>query len=159
MTTRIVTAGILVLLKASLLIAQQNDPVAKVGDMIILRMTGDVAKEYAKRVSAHPEVALREGLRVELAAMVVQVLPDDTLAIRFSHILQDQQPPRLVLLTGKIDSRKITTDITPKGTKVFPKPGAEPTVTTEDYKNLRFDLSDWKGVKLRIWTLVDEIGE
>lgn len=161
MTTRIAAAGIVTMLIASFVTAEQNDPVAKVGDMIIVKMRGDIAKEYVKRAHPRPEKLLRDGLEVGLVATVVEVLPDDTLAIRYSQIWQEEKPPRLVLLTGKIDSRKITTDITPKGTKVFskPEPDAEPTVTKEDYKNRRLELSDWKGLKLRIWSLMDEFGE
>jgi hypothetical protein len=126
---------------------------------VIIKMTGDLAKEYAKRALPRPEDALREGLRVELAATVDHILPEGEILIRYFHIQQEEKPARLVLLTGKIDSRKITTDITPKGTTVFSAPGAEPNVTKEDYKNLRLELSDWKGFKLRIWSLIDEMGE
>jgi len=164
---RIPAVAILIALVTISLPAQQNDSVARVGDVIIIRMTGDVANEYAKRTSKElakrisevPDGAPLSGLRVELSATVDHVLPDGALWIEYSHMMRDQKPVRLVTLTGKIDPQKITTDVTPKGTKVLGSPGAEPTVTTEDFKNRRLELTDLKGFKLRIWTLVDEIGE
>ena len=74
-------------------------------------------------------------------------------------MLKNEKPIRLITLAGKVDAHKITTDITPKGSKVYSSPEAEPTFTTEDYLNRRLELTELKGFKLRTWTLAEELGE
>ena len=161
MKMRTLTVAALVALIASSLHAQQNDSVAKVGDMIAIKMTGDLANEYVKRTKGDSGGAIPTGtgIQVELAATINHVFEDGALGITCSLIMRDEKPIRLVTLTGKIDPQKLTTDITPKGTKVFGSPGGEPQVTKKDYTNRRFELLDFKGFKLRIWNLVDEFGE
>ena len=157
MKTRL--AAILFALIPTSLLAQQADSVAKVGDMVTIKVTGDLAQDVAKRISKLPEGRPLDGLKIHMAAAVRDVSPDGTLYIEYLQMMRDEKPVRLITLAGKVDPRKITTDITPKGTKIHSSPEAEGKVTTEDYLNRRLELTDLKGFKLRTWTLAEELGE
>jgi len=157
MKTRI--AAVVVALIPTLLLAQATDSVAKVGDMVTIKATGDVAKDIAKRISRLPEGQPNNGLTIQMAARVRSVLPDGSLIIEYSQTMRDEKPIKLITLSGKVEPRKITTDITPKGTQVYDSPGGEPKFTTEAYLNRRLELTDLKGFKLRTWTLAEELGE
>jgi hypothetical protein len=150
---------VLLALMPTSLLAQQADSVAKIGDMVIIEVTGDLAKDVAKRLSKLPEGRPLDGLKIQMAAHVRNVSPDGTLYVEYLQMMRDEKPVRLMTLAGNVDPRKITTDITPKGTQVFDKPEGEPKFTTEDYLNRRLALTDLKGFKLRTWTLAEELGE
>ena len=152
-------AAIWFALLPTLLLAQEADSVAKVGDMVTIKVTGDLAKDVAKRISRLPEGRPLDGLKIQMAAHVRDVSPDGTLYIEYLQMMRDEKPVRLITLAGKVDPRKITTDITPKGTQVYNLPEGEPTFTTEDYLNRRLELTELKGFKLRTWTLAEELGE
>jgi hypothetical protein len=152
-------AAVLVALTSTSLIAQQPDSVAKVGDIVTITVTGDLARDVAKRISALPEDRPLDGLEVQLAAVVRDVSLDGTLYIEYWQMMRDEKPIRLMTLAGKVNPQKLTTDITPKGSKIYSSPEAEPTFTTEDCLNRRLKLADLKGFKLLTWTLAEELGE
>jgi len=158
MKTRAVAAVWFALLPV-LVLAQEADSGAKVGDIVNVKLTGDLAKEMAKRISRLPEGRPLDGLQIQLAAAVRNVSPDGSIYIEYLHVTRDEKPMRLITLGGKVDPGKITTDVTPKGSKIYSSPEAEPTFTTEDYLNRRLELTDLKGFKLRTWTLAEELGE
>lgn len=101
-----------------------------------------------------------DGLEIKTSARVAQQLSDGRLRVEHtSQINREGETTRIVTLTGTIDSTFIATDITPNGTPIYASPGAEPQLTTEATTMLRLTLSDIKGLKLRAWTLSEEIGD
>jgi hypothetical protein len=155
MRTPAVVAALFALVTSSLL-AEQNDSVLKAGDMILVSITGEAAKEFSKRHSGSADNGPQADIHVQLSAHVDHVFEDGAIWIEYSLIMRDKKPVRLVTLTGKVDPKRITTDITPKGTKLYSAPGAEPRMTTEDHTNRRLELPDLKGFKVRVWHLVEE---
>jgi len=143
----------------------QEDASAKVGDLLFVRMTGDLAKEYAQRSGSLRENEAPAGLEISTSATIAQTLDNGRIRIEhWSQIKRDGKQDRLLTLTAIVDRTKITTDVTRKGTPVYASPaahknGAKPSLTTEDANVLRLQLSDLTGLKLRTWTLESEIGE
>jgi hypothetical protein len=157
---RALAALTLVVVIGNGLLAQQNDATAKVGDHLFIQMTGDLAKEYAQRSGSLRINEVPDGLQIETSATIAQKLNDGRIRIEHtSHLNREGGTTRLVTLTATVDPTNITTDVTPKGTPVFASPGAKGKRTTEDTKTLRLKLSDLKGLKLRTWTLSEEIGD
>jgi hypothetical protein len=143
------------------LFAQQHAP-CKVGDSVVIEMTGDLAVEYAKRVGSFKENT--SGLQISTTAIVAQRHNDGRFRIEHtSHIIRDGRSARLVTLTATVDSTRFVTDVTPVGTAVYSSPadqlnGIKPVLTTRETSALRLQLSDLKGLKLCTWTLAEEIG-
>lgn len=141
------------------LFAQQNTS-TKVGEHIVIQMTGDLAVEYAKCTGSISKDKVPPGLEISTTATIAQKLKDGRIRVEHtSHIVRTGEPLRLVTLTGIVDSTELTTDITPKGTEVFASPGAKPTLKTTETHTLRLTLSDLKGLKLRTWTLAEELAD
>jgi hypothetical protein len=141
------------------LFAKQNTS-TKVGQHLVLQMTGDLAVEYAKCTGSINKDNVPPGLEIETTATIVQQLEDGLIRVEHtSHIVRDGEPDRLVTLTSTVDSTKLTTDVTPKGTEVYASPGAKPTRTTTETQTLRLSLSDLQALKLRTWTLAEELGD
>ena len=147
------------------LFAHEVGAAAKAGDHVFLRMTGDVAREYARLTGTIPENGVPAGLEIETTATITQVLEDGQLRIEHSsNVIQNGRRARLITLTGTVDRDEVVTDVTPKGTPVYSSPedhnkGSKPTATNKDAKSLRLQLSGLKGLRLRSWSLVEEIGE
>lgn len=145
--------------------AQQRDDAAKVGDHLVIRMTGDLAKQYTRCTGSLQENEAPAGLAIETIATIAQKLDDGRIRIEHSsRIKGNGNQARLVTLTATIDSAKVTTDVTPKGTPIYASPaahksGTKPAMTSEDTKILRLQLSELKGLKLCMWTLAEEIGD
>jgi len=164
MPVRTLVALALVAVTGHGLLAQQSDAAAKVGDLLVIRMTGDLAKQYARRTGSPQETEASAGLTIETTATIEQKLDGGRIRIEHrSHIVRDGHQARLVTLTAIVDSAKFTTDLTPRGTSIYASPadhknGAHPRTTTEDTKTLRLELSELKGLKLRTWTLAEEVG-
>jgi hypothetical protein len=154
MMVRVFVALMLVVGIGNHVFAEQKDAAVKIGDLVVVTMKGDLAKEYLRSVS-HETTA--RGVEVQVIAHIAQRLEDGRIRIECS--MSGDKATRLVTLTATIDSSKVTTVIIPKGTEVYASPEAKPKLTTEESKDLRLELSDLKGVKLRTWTLSKEIGE
>jgi hypothetical protein len=128
-------------------------------------MTGDLAKEYARRTGSLKWNEAPAGLQISTSATVAQKRDDGRFRIEhFSHINRVGNLARLVTLTAIVDSTKIASDVTPKNTPVYRSPAdhqksVKPTLTQKDQSALRLELSELKGVKLRTWALAEEIGE
>ncbi len=136
-----------------------------VGDLLEVRMTGELAEQYARCIGGLQDNKAPRGLEIETSAMVAQKLDDGRIRLEHSSpIRRGENQDRLLTMTAIVDPAKVKTDITPKGTPVYPSPnaaknGTKPTTTTFDVKTLRLQLSDLKGVKLRTWALAEEIGD
>ncbi len=143
----------------------QEDSSVRVGDHLFVRMTGERAKEYAKRSGLLQENKAPASLKIEASAMVTQTL--DNGRVRVEHwlpIKRKGKQEQLLTLAAIVNRTEITSDVTRKGTPVYASPGAhkngaKPSLITEDATELRLQLSDLKGLKLRTWTLASEIGE
>lgn len=141
------------------LFAQQNTS-AKAGEHLVIRMTGDLAVQYAKRTGSISKDNVPSGFEISTTATIAQKLKDGRIRVEHtSHVVRDGEPTRLVTLTATVDSTKLTRDVTPKGTEVYASPDAKPTLTTTETQTLRLTLSDLKSLKLRTWTLAEELGE
>ena len=136
-----------------------------VGSIVILEMTGELAAEYAKHTDSIKDGKIPDGLQISTSATIAQRLEDGR--IRFehtSHVVREGKTPRLVTLVATVDTAKLTLQTTPKGRPVYASPddqknGVEPKLTTKDTTTTRIHLSELKGVKLRIWTLEQSIGD
>lgn len=156
---RLAALAVLAVIGNSSLIAQQNAS-TNVGDHLMIQMTGDLAVEYAKRTGSINKDKVPPGLHISISATIAQKLKDGRLRVEHtSHIVRADEPFQLVTLTGIVDSATLTTDIRPKGTEVSTSPDAKPTLTTAETQTLRLTLSDLKGLKLRTWTLAEELGD
>ena len=159
LTRTLVAVAALAVVGNGSLLAQKNTP-TKVGEPLALQMTGNLAVEYAKRVGAIDKDKVPPGLEVSTTATVAQNLKDGRIRIEHtSNIVRNGEPLRLVTLTATVDATKLKRDVTPKGTEVYASPGAEPIQSTKDVQTLRLTLSDLKSMKLRTWTLTEELGD
>ncbi len=127
-------------------------------------MTGDLAKEYARRTGS-PTGDAPDGLAIETIATIEQQVGDGRIRIEHSSpINTDGKLVRLLTLTATVDSTTVTTEVTPQGTLIYASPadhkkGTKPKLTTKETKTRRLQLSGLKGLKLRTWTISEEIGD
>jgi TRAP-type mannitol/chloroaromatic compound transport system substrate-binding protein len=142
-------------------LAQVRDKTIMEGDQIAVSMTGDLAKEYAKATGVVRDIKQVDGLTIKTMATVEQRLTNGQIRIEHSsQVNQVGKTPRLVTLTATIATSKVTSEVTPTGTKVFASPGSKDKgITTNQSEMLRTSLSDLKGLKLRTWTLATEVGQ
>ncbi len=139
--------------------AQQHTS-TKVRDKLVIRMTGDLAVEYAKCTGSINKAKVLPGLEISTTARIAEVLNDGRYRVEHtSHIVRDGEPDRLVTLSATVDSTKLKTDVTPKGTEVYASPSARSTRTNKETQTLRLTLSELQSLKLRTWILAEEIGE
>jgi hypothetical protein len=100
-----------------------------------------------------------------LIGTIAQQLDDGRLRVEHSApVLPAGQKPQLVTLTAIVSSKQFTTTVLPAGTAIYstpqpPQPGDKPTITTTDTNIVSLPLADLKGVKIRTWTLSEELGE
>jgi len=123
-------------------------------------MAGDLAKEYGRRTL--PEAPDIPALQIETVAVVTQTLDDGRICLEHSFpVQQNGKLSRLVTLTVTVTPTEVTSTVIPKGTPVFATPAdREPGfVSAEETRTLRIKLSNLRGVKLRTWSLVEEIGD
>lgn len=159
MVLRMLSALTVVLLIGSGLIAQQHDTATNIGEILSIKMTGDLAKEYA-RLTGSLRGDEAWGLQVDTTAMIAQKLNDGRIRIEHSsHVIRQGKTARLVTLTATVDTKDITADILPTGTPISASPGAVSEPSSKETKTLRLTLSNLKGLKLRSWSLSEEIGE
>jgi hypothetical protein len=149
----------------TMVLATPDKPVVKVGDMIEVQLTGDLAQQFAERTVPPEAGKLPEGLQVQFLGVVEQTFSDGRFRIEHSsQITREGKLHRLVTLTAVVDANQCATRVTPAGTATFSSPEdanreAQPALTTEASEMLTLQLSDLKGVKLRTWTLAEELGE
>jgi hypothetical protein len=160
MTIRAIAVLSIVSLCGTDLLAQQGAP--KPGELIALQLTGDLAKEYGRRTGASQNVLNDPGLRIETVATVVSAFAEGQIRIEHSFpVGENGKLARLITLVATVSPDKITSGETPRGKIVYASPGdrtPQPVAVTA-LKTFRVALSDLKGVTLRTWSLVEEIGE
>lgn len=160
MTIRAMAVLALTSLCGTDLLAQQNVPGN--GERIALQLTGDLAKEYGRCTGILEEAPNTPGLRLEIEATVAPTLADGQLRIEHSYpIRENGKQARLVTLTATVAPDRMIRTVIPKGTLVFASPWdrMRPSVTTAKTRAFRVELSNLKGVTLRTWSLVEEIGK
>jgi hypothetical protein len=136
-----------------------------VGDVVFVRLTGEAAKVYAAQSGMQLPPAKDLGLAIEVTATVEQLRPDGKIRIECSQTNKGgKNKPQMITLTVLVDPAKLTSDTTPAGTAVYASPadyenGVKPTKTSGSQRNVRLSLSDLHGVKIRSWSLLNEVGE
>ena len=131
------------------------------GDLVVVKMTGDVAKEYATR-SGMPkqENWPMEGVSISTMATVAQYRADGKYRIECSTRSRKTRIRRGCLtLTAIVDPKQLKSEITPKNTPVYASPadaknGKRPTLTETEardsctssyrtYATQKFGLGRW----------------
>ncbi len=154
----------------------QNNSSFKVGNLVVINMSGELAKEYMRQTASNIDREFSPGLVVSALAVIDEVLEDGKLRIEHTNYVSPMEPipslglepksyrptgspTHLVTLTGTIDPQRITTDVSPEGTLQSKDPNSKSEPSVAEVRTLRIDLPDLKGLKLRTWTLTDEAGE
>ncbi|TWU58992.1 Serine/threonine-protein kinase PrkC [Rubripirellula tenax] len=129
-----------------------KDDTPSVGSLILLKLTGDVAREYARETGQlrHDETP-PEGMEIETTAEVAQRLSDGRL--RIEHL----SPPRVVftdnwytMLLATVQPSAISRETTPRGTVVSASPGAAiESMTNDESQPFRLTLSDLDDVVMK----------
>lgn len=124
----------------------------KVGSLVFLKMTGDIAREYARETGQlrHDETP-SEAMEIETTAEVTQRLSDGRL--RIEHL----SPPRVVftdnrytMLLATVEPSAISRETTPRGTVVSSSPDAAiESMTNQDLQTFRLTLSNLDDVVMR----------
>lgn len=163
MVPRVFAIVVLVVALENGVIGQENKVSPKVGDQVILNMTGELAKEYGKRTRV-----TREGApfsNVETPGTIEKVLEDGRIRIEHSTpVYTESNLTGMVTLTVTVESAKLATRTVPNGTQIYASPAAYtkaalPVLSRQDATMRTLHLSELKGLKLRSWTLSEEIGE
>ena len=138
------------------LFANPNGKSIKTGDEVAITLTGDAAQKYAERIMPRAPA----DLELSVMGTVTRIGADGRARIEHSaSVKRAGQVDRLVTLVAEIDEGQLAPRTIPAGTPVFSSPvDSEPTSTKENAEILTLQISDMKGVKLRIWTLAEEIG-
>jgi hypothetical protein len=146
---------------AGTLVAVEDKASVKVGDLIVLEMTGELAVEYSRRVGTlNPGEDAPSGLSITTMATVDQQLENGQLRIEHSRRCVDRDnKPRLVTLTAIVDATQITEYVIPRGPAQRSPSDPQQTQIDEDKRGVRVELSDLKRLKLRTWSLTEEIGD
>jgi hypothetical protein len=176
MVIRTFTGFVLGVILAKELSAQQPDLSSKVGTHVVITMTGELAKEYAKRTGSYTDGKFPAGLQIQTIAVIDHVTEDGKLRIEHTANVwakevtknggsdpqstrQKDSPTQLLTLTGTIDPRRMKTEVTPVGTLISKDPISKPEPSNVESRTFTLELPDLKGLKLRTWTLVEETGE
>jgi len=123
MLLRTISALTLVVVVGNAASAQDKTLSVNVGDHLVIQMTGDLAKEYARRTGSLKWNEAPAGLQISTSATVAQKRDDGRFRIEhFSHINRVGNLARLVTLTAIVDSTKIASDVTPTNTPVYRSP-------------------------------------
>lgn len=151
----------LVAFSATVLFAVDGQtPPPKPGDLVAVTITGEMAKEYTVRKGL-PHV---DGCEVSTIAKIAQVLEGGKLRIEQSMpIKREGKPEQLFTLEAVVGQKDVTIHVTPKGTEIYASPGdhkkVKPRGTTEETSYREVRLSKAEGIKLRVWTLTDELNK
>jgi hypothetical protein len=165
MFARLTIIAVLSVFSIGRLFAQESHTPARVGDLLVVRMTGDVAKEYATRTGM-PKLENLDpsGLSISIPVTIAQRRPDGKYRLECSSTVETEKcKPHMLTLTAIIDPKQLKSTTTPKNTPVYASPadaknGKQPTLTETEEKILHVELSDLHNTKLRTWALVDEVG-
>ncbi|MEZ6074091.1 MAG: hypothetical protein R3C59_16875 [Planctomycetaceae bacterium] len=164
LTRTLLVLSVSLALTHGVVLGQQNktDDAAR---FVVLEMTGRLAAEYGKLAGSIDGDRIPNGLHISTTAIVAQRLDDGRIRIEHTMpVMQDGAPIRLVTLTATVDATAVKTIAVPGGIATYTSPGAhksgeKPTLTKDATKQVAVELADLKGVKLRSWTLANEVGE
>ena len=158
--------AVLLLVFAATLSAEEKVATPKVGDNVVVEMTGEFAKEYGIRAGMDKRTVLNaKGLSIETTATVEQRLADGGYRIEHRAPIENGKgKPRMVTLTAIVEPEQIKSAITPANTAIYASPddakkGGKPFVTKKDETSLRIELSTFREAKLRTWEMIDEAGK
>ena len=162
MLVRAFAALAILALSGSGLFAQESKPSINIGDRLIIRMTGDVANEYAR--CSGLQISKDEGIRrtIETPATVSERLTDKHYRIEHScPISLENRRQRLITLSAIVDPHRIVGSVDPKQIDYSSPPTSNekaviPVVKRLDDQTRTIELSDLKEVKLQTWELVIE---
>jgi len=171
MFTRTITlVVVLSVLSSGRLFSQQPtvfSPEEQTG-VIMLRMTGDLAREYAQRTGSIDGDGIPGNVSISATAVIAQRLRNNQVRIEHSaSVKREGRPDRLVTLTATVDEENIRSLVrtvfggefrfsNSPGTKNTDK---SPSVTAHHLAVPLLSLANLSGVKLQTWTLESEISE
>lgn len=134
--------------------------------IIVLRMSGDLARKYAEISGPVDGDQVRGGLSISTTAVIVQHLENDQVRIEHSApVKREGRPHRLVTLTATVDKEAIRSLVRTVFAASYSSPAAKeageiPTLSSPIHHSTPvLSLAALKGVKLRSWTLESKIGE
>ncbi len=134
---------------------------ANVGDAIIIRMTGALAKEYAKR-HGHPAPNDRQQFSIEVPARISQSFDGQYLVDHSSPVNSSNRRRRMITLSAIIDLNRVDGKSPPRGlidrSPDDRKNVVVPTIGHKGQTTKVVELSVLKGIKLQTWELTEEIG-
>lgn len=178
LSIRIFAAFVLVGAMGTILLAKEKDATIQVGDSLIVELSGDVAMAFSRATNLVPNGGPESGLTISTSATVLRKDEAGRLHFRvYQDVKVQGKPPRLVTLTGAVEPSQIESRVTPANTPVYSAPpspesalptGArkrvayanpQPVLTKEASTQFELKLSELKGLKLRTWTLAEEIGK
>ena len=133
--------------------------------IIVLNMSGDLARAYARISGSIDGDEGLGGLNISTTAVIAQRLENDQVRVEHSAPVKSEgKPDRLVTLTATVDAEKIRFFVRTVYTTSYSSPdakesGEKPTLSLSHQSTPVLSLADLEGVKLRSWTLESEIGE
>ena len=132
----------------------------------MLKISGDLAQEYAKIIRPQGGGKSSDGLTISTIAVIAHQLKDDQVRIEHSApVTFEGSPDRLVTLTATVDKKALRSFVRTAYSATMSLPAGEqsgkrPAVGKPIHYCTRvLALADLKGVKLRSWTLASEVGE
>jgi hypothetical protein len=165
MFARVTLVIIVLIFSSGDLSAQEKHTAARVGELVVLKMSGKAAEEYATR-SGMPKKGNLDLSRLSISTTgtIAQHRADGKYRIECSSAVENSKnTPRMLTLTAIVDPTQLKSEITPKATAVYASPadaksGKPPKLTESAGKLLHVEFSDLENIKLRTWALVDEVG-
>jgi hypothetical protein len=105
-------------------------------------------------------------LEISTIVTIADKLNDGWIRVEHSlRIVRDGEPARLVTFAAMVESTRLTSGATPKGTAVFGSPreqgneGTKPATSAQETKLLRLKLSDLREFKPGTRALAEEPGD
>ena len=135
----------------------------EVGDQVVLKMSGRIAEDYVRITTGKP--ATGSGLQVQVMATVAQLLGNGQIRLESSNSLRENdQTERMVTITGRCYTKQLVARPIAKGAPVYASPGeakdpAKAKLTPSDSRMLEVELSGLMDLKIRVWTVAEEISE
>ena len=128
MFERLSIFAVLWLVSASDLFAEAHHKAARVGDLLVVNMTGDVAKEYAMRTGMpkQEKPGRWKDINFNDSNRLAQYRADGKYRIECSSTVANKEnPPRMLMLTAIVDPKQFKSETTPKNTPVYASPADE----------------------------------
>lgn len=134
------------------------------GATVGVELSGEVATEFARMCG---QTRSKDIKKISTSGTIVQKFDADKYRLVVSQsIVNSDKTECLVTITAIIDSHNIDSQVTPKGTPIFVAPVATAdkkavpaTLTSHETKWTLVKLTELKGVKVRMWTISEEVGQ